>query len=190
MTHTITISRKAIENPASEGDETHTKECVTVMPPGNEINHIPNPQFHYPGLIVPYVGLRMDWTIYNALHSRFVWWKIKCENILDCELSILEEGAKCKKVIQWSGDGRLDVYTLWDLPVADVKLQTIWTKFKEFCKPQSNAVHMRFDQLTSLWQGNRSIDEWNNAVQAHIPLCEYPTGTAMILTKDIFWFFM
>ena len=39
-------------------------------------------------------------------------------------------------------------------------------------------------------QGNRSIDEWYNAVQMHIPLCEYPPGTAAILTRDIFWLFM
>ena len=39
-------------------------------------------------------------------------------------------------------------------------------------------------------QGNRSIDEWCNAVQMHIPLCEYPPETAAILTRDIFWFFM
>ena len=44
--------------------------------------------------------------------------------------------------------------------------------------------------LTTFRQGNRSIDDWNKAVQAHIPLCEYPPETAAILTRDIFWFFM
>ena len=42
----------------------------------------------------------------------------------------------------------------------------------------------------TFWQGNRSIDEWCNVVQVHIPLCEYPPLTAAILTTDIFWFFM
>ena len=132
-------------------------------------------------------GPKMDWTADNALHSRFVWWKIKCENILDCELSILQESAKCKKVIQWSGDVGLDMYISWALPAADVNLQTIWTKFEEFCKPQSNAVCARFDMLTrqqNYWH------KWYNAVQAHIPLWEYPTETATILTRDIFWLFM
>ena len=173
-----------MENPASEGEETHMLEGETATLPGNEINHIPNPQSHYPGLMVHYVeGPKMDWTIDNALHSRFVQWKIKSENILDCELSILQESAKCKKVIQWSGDVGLDMYFSWALPVANVKLQTIWTKL---CKPQSNAVCARFDLLTSYRQGNRSINEWNNAVQAHIPFCEDLTETAMILTRDIF----
>ena len=51
-------------------------------------------------------------------------------------------------------------------------------------------VCARFDLLTSFRQGSRSINEWYNAVQAPIPLCEYPTETAMIFTRDIFWFFM
>ena len=44
--------------------------------------------------------------------------------------------------------------------------------------------------LTTLQQGNGSIDEWYNVVQVHIPLCEYPPETAAILTMDIFWFFV
>ena len=95
-----------------------------------------------------------------------------------------------QKMIQWLGDVGLDMYISWALPATDVTLQTIWSKFKEFCKPQSNVVHAQFDLLTSFRQGNRSISEWYNAVQADISLCEYPPETAMILTRDIIWFFM
>ena len=61
---------------------------------------------------------------------------------------------------------------------------------KIFASYKSNAVCARFNLLTTFWQGNKSIDEWYNAVLAHIPLCEYPKETAAILTSDIFWFFM
>ena len=61
-------------------------------------------------MVVPYVdGPKMDWSIDDALHSKFIRWKIKCKNILDCELAILQESASCKKVIQWSGDAVLDM---------------------------------------------------------------------------------
>ena len=61
-----------MENPASIGEETHTEEGATATSPGNEINHVPNPQFYYPGLMVPYVeGPKMNWTVDDALHSRF-----------------------------------------------------------------------------------------------------------------------
>ena len=182
-----------MENPASIGEETHTEEGATATPPGNEINQnqVPHSQFQYPGMMVPYVkGPKMDWTVDNALHSRFIRWKIKCENILDCELAILQESAKCKEVIQRSGNPRLVMYISWALPTADVTLQAIWSRFEDFCKPQSNAVCAQFDLLTSFQQGKRGIDKWYNVVQAHIPLCEYPPETAAILTRDIFWFFM
>ena len=55
MTHTTTTFKKAMENPYSEGEETHTKEGATATPPVNEINHVPYAQFHYPGPMVPYV---------------------------------------------------------------------------------------------------------------------------------------
>ena len=127
-----------MENPASIGEETHTEEGATETPPGNESNHnqVHHSQAHYPAMMVPYVkGPKMDQTIDDALHSRFIWWKIKCENILDCELSILQESAKCKKMIQWSGDAALDMYISWALPTADVTLQAIWSRFEDFCKP-------------------------------------------------------
>ena len=42
----------------------------------------------------------------------------------------------------------------------------------------------------TFWQGNRSIDEWYNAVQAQVNLAKYPPETAKILQRDIFWFFL
>ena len=53
--------------------------------------------------------------------------KIKCENILDCELSTLQESAKCKKEFLWLGYVGLDMYISWALLAADVTLQTIWS---------------------------------------------------------------
>ena len=82
------------------------------------------------------------------------------------------------------------MYISWNLPKEEIPLQTIWSRFEDFCKPQSSAVCARFNLLTAFWQGNRSIDERYNAVLAHIPLCDYPKETAAILTRDFFWFFM
>ena len=39
MMHTTNTSKKAMENPASTGQETYTEEGATATPPGNEINH-------------------------------------------------------------------------------------------------------------------------------------------------------
>ena len=44
-------------------------------------------------------GPKMNWTVDDVLYNRFVNWKLKCENILDCELAMLSEARKCKKVV-------------------------------------------------------------------------------------------
>ena len=43
-------------------------------------------------------------------------WKIKCKNVLDCELTMLLEARTCKKVVAWSGDFGIGQYISWDLP--------------------------------------------------------------------------
>ena len=116
--------------------------------------------------------------------------ELSVKTSLTLKLAILQESAKCKKVIQWSGDAGLDMYILWNLPTKEVTLQTIWSRFKNFCKPQSNAVCIRFDLLTAFWQGNRNIDMWYNAVLAPIPSCQYPKEMTSIFTRNIFCFFM
>ena len=44
--------------------------------------------------------------------------------------------------------------------------------------------------LASFQQGNKSVDEWYNAVQTQVALAKYPPETAKILCRDIFWFFL
>ena len=87
----------------------------------------------------------MDWMVNNALYHRFLKWKLKCKNILECELTALPKCQKCKKVIAWSGDFGMDQYVSWGLFKDDMNLDTIWEKFEDFCKPQSYEVCTQFD---------------------------------------------
>ena len=90
----------------------------------------------------------------------------------------------------WSDNFGMDQYVFWGLPTDQLTLDTIWGRFEEFCKPQSNEVHARFDLLTCFRQGSRSVDEWYNTVQAEVTLAKHPLETAKILHRDIFWFFL
>ena len=132
----------------------------------------------------------MDWTVNDSLYHHYLKWKLKCENILECELVALPEPQQCKKLIAWSGDFGIDQYVSWGLTKDELELDTIWSQFEEFCKPQSNEVHARFDLLTSFCQGYKSVDEWYNCVQAQINLAKYPPETAKFLHRDIFWSFL
>ena len=142
-------------------------------------------------MFMPYIeGPKMDWTVNNSLYHCFLKWKLKCENILKCELATLPEPQQCKKVIAWSGDFGMDQYVSWGLTKGELELDTIWSQFEEFCKPQSTEVQAMFDLLTSFHQGSKSLDEWYNCVQAQVNLIKYPPETAKILHRDIFWFFL
>ena len=142
-------------------------------------------------MYMPYIeGPQMDWTVNDDLYHRFLKWHLKCENILECKLTALPEHQKCKKVIAWSSNCRMDQYVSWNLPSSKLTLHIIWGKYEEYCKLQSSEVRARFDLLTSFCQGNHSVDEWYNVVQAQVNLAKYPPETAKILHRDIFWFFL
>ena len=61
-----------------------------------------NPLQAYPNMYMRYIeGPSIDWTVNDIFYNRFLKWKLKCENILECELAMLSETRKCKKVIAW-----------------------------------------------------------------------------------------
>ena len=141
-------------------------------------------------MYMPYIkGPVMDWTVNDGLYNRFLKWKLKYENILECELAILPEARKCKKVIAWLCDFGLDQYISWNLSNENLSLEMIWKKYEEFFKPQANELRARFDLLTSFRQADMSVYEWYNAVQTQVALSKYPPETVQILQRDIFWFF-
>ena len=143
-----TIANVVLPEETSVQEETSSDQEQEIE---QEVNLSP-PQM-FPSMFMPYIeGPKMDWTINDNLYNRFLKWKLKCENILECELAMLAEKRKCKKVIAWSGDIGIDQYVSWCLPPEDLFLEVIWTKFEEFCKPQTNEVRARFDLLTSFRQ--------------------------------------
>ena len=119
------------------------------------------------------------------MYHRFL--KLK---ILDCALALLSESKEWKKVKAWSGDFGIDQYVSWCLPAEGLNLDVILAKYEDFWKPQTNEGRARLDLLTNFRQGNQSVHEWYNAVQAQVSLAKYPPETASILHLDIFCFFL
>ena len=141
-------------------------------------------------MFMPYIeGPKMDWTVNNGIYHMFLKWRLKCENILECELAMLVERGKCKKVIAWSGDFGINQYVSWNLTNEELTHDVIWEKFEELCNSKSNEVRARFYLLTSFRQGERSVDGWYNAVQTQVTLAKYPKEDVKILQRDIFWLF-
>ena len=47
---------------------------------------------YLPAMYMPYIeGPKMDWTVNDDLHHRFLKLKLKCEKILDCELAMFPD---------------------------------------------------------------------------------------------------
>ena len=184
------ISENEVREDYNRSQESRSDDPEIFFNPQPSTSHkvrdIPNINMY-----MPYIeGPAMDWTVNDGLYNRFLKWKLRCENILECELATLPEARKCKKVLAWSGDCGLDQYTSWNLPNEDLSLEIIWKKFEEFCKPHANELRARFDLLTSFRQADMSVDEWYNAVQTQVALSKYPPETAQILQRDIFCFFL
>ena len=75
---------------------------------------------------MPYIETpKMDWTVNDSLYHKFLKCKLKCEDISDCELAMLPESKKCKKVIMWRGDFGTDQYVSWFISAEDLCLDTI-----------------------------------------------------------------
>ena len=167
--------------------EVHFHPCHHPQPSTSQVG-LPQPMA---GMYMPYIkGPCMDWMVNDGLYHLFLKWHLKWKNILECELAALPEQKQCKKVIAWSRDCGMDQYVSWNLWSHELTFETIWQKYEEYCKPQSNEVWARFDLLMSFRQGNHSINKWYNAVQAQVNLAKYPLETAKILHRDIFWFFL
>ena len=48
------------------------------------------PSHFPPNMFMPYIeGPLMDWTVNDGLYHRFLKWRLKCENILECKLASL-----------------------------------------------------------------------------------------------------
>ena len=90
-----------------------------------------------PNMFMPYIeGPHMDWTVNDGLYHRFLKWRLKCKNILECEFAALPECQKCKKVVAW----------VWNLrwtsmcPGTCPRKTSAWTQFgnalKNFASPK------------------------------------------------------
>ena len=162
--HTSETPNQEVNMPSSHEDSAssdHESESEISFHPSRQQATIPVRQ----QMFMPYIEVpKVDWTVNDSLYHCFLKWKLKCENIIECELAALPEPQQCKKLIAWSGDFGMDQYVSWGMTKDELELETIWFCFEEFCKPQSNEVHARFDLLTSFCQGSKSVDEWYKCV--------------------------
>ena len=142
----VATQEEPISSDHEEDPEISFHPCQLLPPPPHPVGKLPP----VAGMYMPYIeGPCMDWTVNDHLYHRFLKCHLKYENILECELAALPECQQCKKVVTWSGDCGMDQYVSWNLSSNELTLDTVWEKYEEYCKPQSNEVQARFDLLMS-----------------------------------------
>ena len=149
-------SKKSVREQSPPPSDDHNS---TDSVEASDSDHNPDPEVSFcpvappnqvPAMYMPYIeGPKMNWTVDDGLYHRFLKWQLKCKTILDCELANLPTKQKCQKIIAWSGDFSMDLYVSWNIPKDAFTLDTIWDKFEEFSKPQTNEVRACFNLLTS-----------------------------------------
>ena len=108
-----------------------------------------HPESFVQPMFIPYIeGSKIDLTANDSLYHRVVKLKLKCENILDCELAMFPESNKCKKVIVWSGDFGMDQYVSWCLPTEDLSLELFVPSMNIF----ANHRPMKLEPDLTCWQ--------------------------------------
>ena len=153
------INTSVLQEHLSVNQESSSSEQETEMQDSSLQPCTSQTQF-MPATFIPYIkGPQMDWTVNDGLYHRFLKWKLKCKNIVDCEPVVFPKSEKGKKFIACTGVFGMDQYISWCLSADELRLDTIWSKYEEYCKPQANEVKARFDLLTSFFQGNRFVDE-------------------------------
>ena len=102
-------------------------------------------------LFMPYIkGPRMDWMMNDSLYHRFLKWKLKCENILHCELAMLPESKKCKRVIVWNED--LEGINMCH--GACPQKISAWKLFRPSMKIFASHRPMKFEPDLTCWQAS------------------------------------
>ena len=96
--HTSAINDQEVDMHSSHEESAnsdHKSESVISFHPSRPQATIPVRQ----QMFMPYIeGPKMDSTVNDSLYHHFLKWRLKCENILECELAALPEPQQCKKI--------------------------------------------------------------------------------------------
>ena len=179
------------ENAMISQDSATSDQEMEVQSPQCFPSSTNQPQSFAQPMCMPYIkGPKMKCTVNDSLYHRFLKWKLNCKNILDCELAMLPESKKCKKVIEWSGDFGIDQYVSGCLPAEDLSLDVILAQVWRILQATDKT---KLEPDLTCWQASDKETYLSMSGTMHFKLkCLLPSTqpeTASIPHRDIFWFF-
>ena len=93
----------ALQEEEAERPSHPEESAISDQESGAEVSfrtiHLQAPRQFLPIMCMSYIeGPQMDWAANDGLYDRFLKWRLKCKNILECEVAALPECQKCKKL--------------------------------------------------------------------------------------------
>ena len=144
-------------NPNQDEASTHEESSSGQEPDQEVILNQSHVKQGVPSMFMTYIkGPKME-CVTNGLYHRFLKRRLKCENILECELAILAERRKCKKVTAWSGDFGIDQYVSWNIKMKSLPLMLYGKNLKNFVNP--SLMRLKLD-LTCLQALGKEKEVW------------------------------
>ena len=101
----------------------------------------------------------MDWTVVDTMYARFPTLKLKCEHVLEAEISSLQDA---RFLLDGQVNQGSEVYQAWCLEPSEVSKVILWEKWEDFYKPQGNELRARYDLFKSFIKAGSCVDEWYN----------------------------
>ncbi len=116
----------------------------------------------------------IDWSS-TCIDESYENFKETCELIFEGPLSDLDEKRKINYLKLWCGNEGRALIKTWQLSDAEsIKLETYWTKFKEYVKPKSNFRVARFKLRACKQEEGEAIDAFVKRLRMILAECKYP----------------
>ena len=97
-----------------EESSAHEESLSSDQEQDPEVFFQPSQAQYAPNMFMPYIeGPKMDWTVNESLYHRFLKCRLKCKNILECELAMLPEKKAMQEGNCFKGNFGMDQYVSW-----------------------------------------------------------------------------
>jgi len=103
---------------------------------------------------------KMDWS-HVDLPSTWKAFKQHCEFTFGGPLKQKSEEVKCNYLMLWVGDKDREIYSTWELGAEEAKkLNTYYTKYEVYRKPESSRVFARYKFHQKVQQEAESFEQF------------------------------
>lgn len=119
------------------------------------------------------VAPSMDWDS-RDLSNSFKKFKDHTRFMFNGPLATKTEEVKCNYLMLWIGEKGRQIYATWKLSEEEsTQLNTLYTKFEEYCKPKSNIIYNRYLLRTRVQNENETLEQFVTDLKTLLNDCQY-----------------